>query len=282
MSLDALTAGAQALGPLLFDLGIGALLALSVALPLSCGVLSLASAAFMGLGAWCASLLSFNTDLPFAAVVLAGTLAPVVLAAGIGLPLLRLGSTRFALVTLALGEGLHRLALRLEISGGAAGLQGIPARSEGWQLLVALAVVLVVLHRLQGSRFGRACAAACQEDVAAATSGIDVVAIRLGAFCGSAAIAGLAGSLQAHHALVLRPDDFGFEAMLGYLGMALLGGSTDLMGPLLGATLLAPWSSLLHDLAGLRSAFGGVILMAVMLFLPRGLLGPLRRLWSRA
>lgn len=274
-------AGFPGPGALLFDFGISALLALSVALPLSCGVLSLASAAFMGVGSWCASLLTLHDDLPFALVLLAGMSAPVLLAALIGAPLLRLGRIRIAMVTLGLGEGLRLLVLSLDLTGGTAGLHGIPQRTEFWHLLVALALVLLVLQRLQDSRFGLACAAARQDEVAAATSGIDVQTLRFGAFAGSAAIAGLAGALQAHHGPVVTAGDFGFETLLGYLCMALLGGVTDLAGPLLGAALLSPWSTLLHDMTAVRTAFSGVILLALMLFLPRGLGAPLRQLWRK-
>jgi branched-chain amino acid transport system permease protein len=260
----------------IFGLGIYGLLSLSVALTLSCGVLSLASAAFMGVGAYGASLLSLHTDWSFGLVLLAGTGLPALLAMLIGPPLLRLSGVYLAMATLGFGEILRVVALNLEITGGALGLNGIPERTEGWHILAALALVLFVLQRLRRSRFGRAFEAVREDEVAAAVSGVDVRLTRLAAFIGSAAIAGLAGGLHAHYTFTLAAGNYGFEPAVEYLSMAVLGGISGLAGPLLGAAILTLLPELLRGLAEFRSAVSGGILILVILFLPHGLYDPVR------
>ncbi|MDE3010957.1 MAG: branched-chain amino acid ABC transporter permease [Pseudomonadota bacterium] len=279
MSFDDLQGWWLSYNTLVYGLGVYGLMALSVALTLSCGVLSLASAAFMGVGAYCASLLSLHTELPFALVLLVGSLAPALLALLVGLPVLRLSGIYLAMATLGFGEVLRVITLNLEITGGALGLNGIPERTTGWHIVLALGVVLVLLHRLRESRFGRAWEAVREDEVAAAASGIDVRAVRLAAFTGSAAIAGLAGGLHAHYTFTLAAANYGFEPAVEYLTMAVLGGIAGLPGPLIGAAILTLLPELLRGLAEFRTAVSGGILIAVILFLPHGLYDPAR--WLR-
>src|SRR5665213_3670222 len=89
---------------LVLTIGINALLALSIWLTLSCGLLALANAAFMGLGAYTASLLTMNLGAPFPVAVLGGIAVPTVIALLVGLPTLRLSGVYLAMATLAFGE----------------------------------------------------------------------------------------------------------------------------------------------------------------------------------
>ena len=260
----------------IYGVGVYGLLSLSVAVTLSCGVLSLASAAFMGVGAYSASLLSLHTGLPFLVVLLGGTLAPAVLALLVGVPALRLKGVYLALATLGFGEVLRVLALNLDITGGALGLNGIPERTEGWHIALTLVLVLALLHRLRQSRYGRAWEALREDEVAAAVNGIDVRGLRLCAFVLSAALAGLAGGLHAHYTFSLSPGNYGFEPAIEYLSMAVLGGIAGLPGPLLGAAILTLLPEVLRSLAEFRSAVSGTILILVILFLPHGLYDPRR------
>lgn len=263
-----------------FGLGVYGLLGLSVGLTLSCGVLSLASAAFMGIGAYTGSLLSLHTALPFPAVLATAMGGPAVVALLVGVPALRLTGVYLAMATLGFGEVLRIIILNLDITGGALGLNSIPERTTGWHILVAVALVLAFLQRLKNSRFGRAWEAVREDEVAASVQGIDVQGLRLNAFVLSAAIAGLAGCLHAHYTYSISAGNYGFEAAVDYLTMAVLGGIAGLPGPLIGAAILTLLPEVLRGLAELRTAVSGTILILVILYLPHGLYDPRRwRSW---
>lgn len=269
---------------LVYNLGVYGLMALSVAITLSCGVLSLASATFMGLGAYAASLVSLQyPDLPFAAALSAGMALPLAVALGVGLPFLRLSGVYLAMATLGFGEVVRVVILHLDSTGGALGLNGIPERTTGWHVLGALALVLLVLGLLRASRFGRAWEALREDEVAAAVNGVPVRRMRLAAFALSGAVAGLAGGLQAHYTFSVSPGNYGFEPAVDFLCMAVLGGVGGLPGPLLGASILTVLPEVLRSLADFRTAVSGLVLITVILFLPDGLydLARLRALWSR-
>ena len=88
---------------LVLTLGINALLALSIYLTLSCGLLAMANAAFMGIGAYTAALLTMNAEMPFSVALLGGMVAPAVVAVVIGRPTLRLSGVYLAMATLGFG-----------------------------------------------------------------------------------------------------------------------------------------------------------------------------------
>lgn len=262
---------------LVYGLGIHALLALSIWLTLSCGLLSLANAAFMGIGAYTAALLSLQLDWSFPAVLAAGTVAPTLLALLIGAPVLRLSGVYLAMATLAFGEVLRVVVLNLDITGGPEGLNGIPPSTEGWHIALALAFVLYGLWRLTRSKVGRALEAIKEDEVAARLMGMDVDAHKLFAFTLGAAIAGLAGALNAHYTFFISPREYGFENAVDILTMAVLGGTNSFIGPVLGAGLLTLLPETLRFLHDWRLAVNGVILVLVVLFLPTGLYDPRRK-----
>ena len=138
---------------LVLTIGINALLALSIWLTLSCGLLAMANAAFMGLGAYTASLLTMNFGAPFPLAVLGGIAVPTVIALLVGLPTLRLSGVYLAMATLGFGEVVRVFLLNADsITGGALGLSGIPQLTQWWHVLLALVVVLLVLWRMRRSQ----------------------------------------------------------------------------------------------------------------------------------
>ena len=256
---------------LIFTVGIHALLALSIWLTLACGLLSLANAAFMGIGAYTAALLTVNLGWPFPVVLAAGALAPVVVALTIGVPTLRLSGVYLAMATLAFGEVSRVVILNLDVTGGPEGLNGIPLVTEGWHIVLVLAVVGYGLARLRRSRVGRAFEAIKEDEVAARLMGINVDRHKLFAFTLGASLAGLAGALNAHYTFFISPREYGFENAVDILTMTVLGGISSLVGPVLGATILTLLPELLRFLHDYRLAVNGIILVLVVLFLPTGL-----------
>ena len=161
---------------LVLTVGINALLALSIWLTLSCGLLAMANAAFMGIGAYTASLLTMNAGMPFPVALAGGILAPTVVALLIGGPTLRLSGVYLAMATLGFGEVVRVLILNAESwTGGALGLNGIPQLTQWWHVVAALVGTLLILWRLRRSRTGRAFEAIKEDAVAASLMGIGVL-----------------------------------------------------------------------------------------------------------
>ena len=262
---------------LVLTIGINALLALSIWLTLSCGLLAMANAAFMGIGAYTASVLTMSLGAPFAVALAGGIAAPTLVALLIGGPTLRLSGVYLAMATLGFGEVVRVLILNAEsLTGGALGLNGIPQLTQGWHVAAALAGTLAVLWRLRRSRLGRAFEAIKEDAVAASLMGIGVMSHKMLAFALGAGIAGLAGALNAHLTFFISPIEFGFDRGVDILTMAILGGTGGLTGPVLGALIITLLPELLRSFRDFRTMVNGAILVLIVLFLPKGLWDPQR------
>lgn len=266
---------------LVLTVGINALLALSIWLTLSCGLLAMANAAFMGIGAYTASLLTMNAGMPFPVALAGGILVPTVVALLIGGPTLRLSGVYLAMATLGFGEVVRVLILNAESwTGGALGLNGIPQLTQWWHVVAALLGTLLILWRLRRSRTGRAFEAIKEDAVAASLMGIGVLPHKMLAFSLGAGIAGLAGALNAHLTFFIGPSEFGFDRGVDILTMTILGGTGGLTGPVLGALIITVLPELLRSFQDFRTMVNGAILVLIVLFLPKGLWDPTRfRQW---
>lgn len=266
-------------------LAINSLLALSIYFTLACGQLSLANAAFMGIGAYASAVLTTRAGWPFPAVLLAATLAPALVGLAIGLPTLRLRGVFLAIATIGLGEVLRVIINNAPQLGGAEGIRQIPIKTANWQLALALAAALYVAWRLRGSRMGYAFEAIREDETVARTMGINTTVYKLIAFVLGAALAGLAGALKAHLFIAITPGDYGFVAAVDILTYAVVGGTIHFLGPVLGASLLTLLPELLRYVglpAGWqRQLVNGVILLLVILFLPNGLVSLFAARWRR-
>jgi branched-chain amino acid transport system permease protein len=266
---------------LVLTLGSNALLAVSIYLTLACGMLSIANAAFMGIGAYTSALLTMNLALPFPIALVGGMAAPALLAFIIGKPTLRLSGVYLAMATLAFGEVVRIAVLNAEsLTGGALGLNGIPQSTEWWHVLLALVLTLLLLWRLRCSKIGRAFEAIKEDETAAGLMGIDVDGYKMLAFVLGAAIAGLAGTLNAHLTFFIGPNEFGFDRAVDILTMTILGGINGLAGPVIGAVILTLLPELLRSFKDFRLVVNGFILVLIVLFLPKGIWDPARfRQW---
>lgn len=272
-------------------MAINSLLGLSIYLTLACGQLSLANAAFMGLGAYVGVGLTLNAGWPFWAVIPAAILAPMAVALLVGLPILRLRGVFLAIATIGLGEVLRVVVVNLRSTGGAEGISRIPVLTANWQLALALGAAIFLTWRLRGSRMGYAFEAIREDETAARTMGIDTTRYKLIAFLLGAGLAGLAGVLKAHLFRTIVPGDFGFVLAVDILTFAVVGGSASFVGPILGAILLTALpellrSSFLRGVVNVQAGWqtlllNGVILLLVILFLPNGLISLFNRRWQR-
>jgi len=266
---------------LVLTLGTNALLALSIWLTLSCGMLAMANAAFMGIGAYTSAILTMTYGVPFPVAIAAGMAAPALTAFVIGKPTLRLSGVYLAMATLAFGEVVRIVVLNAEsLTGGALGLNGIPPVTQWWHVALALVLVLLGLWRLRRSKVGRAFEAIKEDETAAGLMGIDVQAHKMLAFVLGGAIAGLAGVLNAHQTFFIGPNEFGFDRGVDILTMTVLGGINGLTGPVLGGVILTILPEALRAFGDFRLVVNGVILVLIVLFLPKGIWDPARfRQW---
>jgi branched-chain amino acid transport system permease protein len=259
--------------------GLNALLALSVYTTLSCGQLALGGAGFAAIGAYASALLTLRAGWSFPAVLLAAVVLPALVAVPLGLPVLRLRGVFLAIATIAFGEVVRLGVVNWEYVSGAEGLVGIPQETGVWMIYLALALALFVLGRLRGSRWGLALEAIREDEPAARTMGIPVARYKLAMLVAGAALAGLAGALEAHFTFMVAPSGFGFEKVVSMLVFAVVGGSQAYWGPVLGAALLTLLPEILREVAPrvglepgpLRQLVNGLVLLLVILFLPRGL-----------
>jgi branched-chain amino acid transport system permease protein len=260
----------------IFSIGVNAMLALSIYVTLSCGLLSLANAAFMGIGAYTASLLTMQFDLPFPIALAAGGVLPALVALVIGIPTLRLSGVYLAMATLGFGEVVRVIVLNLDITGGPMGLNGVPPITEWWHIVLLLGVTIYALARLRRSKIGRAFEAIKEDEVAARLMGVNVAGYKLLAFVIGAAIAGVAGGLNAHYTFTIGPNNYGFENAVDILTMAVFGGTSNLIGPMIGSTILSLLPEVLRHFKDFRLAINGLILILVVLYLPKGIWDPRR------
>lgn len=257
---------------LVLSVGTNILLALSIYLTLACGLLTVGNAAFMGLGAYTAALVTLNTSTPFVFALLLGALLPALVALAIGRPTLRLSGVYLAMATLAFGEIVRILILNAEnLTGGALGLNAIPQLTNAFEVALAIAITLYILLRLAGSRVGLVMAAICQDETATDLMGLNVRAYKLFVFVLGAAIAGLAGGLNAHFTFFISPNEYGFERGVEILAMGVLGGAGSPWGAVIGAVLITLLPEILRGLGHYRPLINGVILIVIIIYSPRGI-----------
>jgi branched-chain amino acid transport system permease protein len=257
---------------LVLSVGTNVVLALSIYLTLSCGLLTVANAAFMAIGAYSSALLTMHTGTPFLLALVLGSSLSALVAIVIGHPTLKLSGVYLAMATLAFGEVVRIFILNAEdLTGGALGLNGIPQLASGFSVAGFLVGALYVLLRVSRSRLGRTMAAIRQDEIATEVMGINVRAYKLFAFVMGAALAGLAGGLHAHFTFFISPNEYGFDRGVEILAMGVLGGTGSPWGAVLGGTLITLLPELLRGLGHYRPLINGIILIVIILYSPKGI-----------
>jgi branched-chain amino acid transport system permease protein len=254
------------------------------------GELSLGHAAYLGLGAYAAALATTRLGLSPALSLLAGAAAGGLGGLVIGALTLRLKGPYFVIVTLAFAEVLRLVAGNwVDLTNGPMGISGIAppdvALGRGlvlavhsqaaffYLVLVLAALALLVMYRFVHSTMGRAAIAIRENRNVAQSVGIDPFFYALAAFVLGALFAGVAGAFYAHYFTYVGPEVFGFSFMMSMLIMVLVGGKGTLIGPVLGALLVTLADEYLREAQQLRLTLFGLLVIAVVLFLPEGLVG---------
>jgi branched-chain amino acid transport system permease protein len=262
---------------LIDEIGINALLALSLSVSLQAGQLALAQAAFAGIAAYVSAIASMQYHWPLAASVLLAVACSTLVAALLAYPVRKLRGIFLAIATVGFGEIVRVVVNNLSVTGGAEGLSGIPNDVNTPIIYGALAFVGAALALLARTKFALAVALTREDDAAARGVGVDVGMVRFASLALGGAIAGLAGALYAHAFYFLSPGDFGFPRMEQILVWCVIGGVTSPIGAVVGAAFLSILPELIRALADFREITNGIILLAVILFAPGGFAA----LWNR-
>ncbi|WP_341895331.1 branched-chain amino acid ABC transporter permease [Ferrovibrio terrae] len=255
------------------------------------GQFSFGHALFFGTGAYCTAVLQIHLGLnAWAGFALAAVAAGAV-GAGTGWLVFRYGlrGSYFALVTLAFAEVFRILANTFAFTGAGVGLlvplqPGIEqmqfASKAGffWLLLVLVMLALLFTWRLENSRFGARLMAVRENEDAARALGVDPFSTKLTAIVASGAIAGSAGAIYVQLFLYIDPNiAFGPGMSVEALLVPIIGGLGTIFGPVLGAFALHAIAEIgrmtFGEAPGLNLVLYGLLLVAMVLFLPNGLFG---------
>jgi branched-chain amino acid transport system permease protein len=267
---------------------LGAMLGISVYLPLMAGQLSLATPGFYALGGYIGAILSTNifkfegTNFPLFYVLLEVIIAGIIsgiLAIILGIPVLRLKGIYLAIVTIAFVEILRVLALNLEMTGGAVGIFGIPQPFNEqlaylWIVLPLLIFVMFLLLRLEKIKIGRAFIAIREDELAANAMGINTTYYKVLAFTLGAILAGVVGVISAHFLNTWNARQGTFDASVTYLAFVLIGGSRTFLGPVIGGIILTVLPEVLRGVGDTRFIIFGILIVLGTIFYPQGIITP--------
>jgi len=256
------------------------------------GMLSFGHAAFFGLGAYAASLLSILGQLPMHWSLVLAPLITACFALLVGWFCVRLSGVYLAMLTLAFSQILWSICYQWDaLTGGSNGLTGawpssyFSDKTHFYYLTLSLVLIgLFILRKIMLSPFGFALRAARDSHLRAQALGIPVKLIQGLAISISGLFAGLSGAIFAFSKGSISPDSFSVSKSVDALVMVLLGGVQSMLGPILGAFTFTWLEDLIiRETQYWRACLGAVILMLVWVF-PNGLTGlaeSLRRMKGR-
>jgi ABC-type branched-subunit amino acid transport system permease subunit len=276
------------------------------------GLLDLGYAAFFAIGsytyAYAASPFT-GLHVPFWPMILVGAFVAATFGILLGAPTLRLRGDYLAIVTLGFGEIVPAVFVNGDkFTNGTNGIGGVAQPSLPGipftftdpvpfyiTMVIMLAIVMVLIYRLQDSRLGRSWMAIREDELAAASSGVNTVTTKLLAFALGASTAGLAGVFNASKLAIVTPDQFGFTVSFTILAMVVLGGMGNIWGVAVGAftlytiqsVLLKQLNQFFHaqsipilsdiDFVQYQFLLYGLALVGMMLLRPEGLFPSRRR-----
>jgi len=265
---------------ILMYVGINMILTLSLNLVNGyMGEFSVGHAGFMAIGAYVSAIMSvwyLPRDLGpwlFPLVLIIGGLAAAVAGLVVAFPSFRTRGDYLAIVTLAFNMIVKSILENLEVVGGPRGFKDISLLTNLPWVVFWVLLTLYLLRNLVYSNFGRGITAIREDEVAANLTSVDTRRLKVYAFCISAFFAGVAGGLFAHLLQFINPRSFSILKSTDMLVMVYLGGMGSLTGSLLGATLFTLVLEFLRPLGLWRWVLGPLLLVLLMIFRPRGIMG---------
>jgi len=263
-----------------------ALLALSWDfIALATGLVSLGQALFFGVGAYLAGLLNLQLGLPplwtlALATILGATVCTVLL-----IPCLPLRGIYFAMTTLVYPLLVTRIIEATAIAGGTDGLVGVDSFPDTWLerylILLFLLIATFSLRRLMTTDLGLVLRSISDNDQAVRASGINITFYKIIAVWIGSALGSFAGAYFTHLYMFVGLSAFSLDLSILPIACAVVGGIGTLAGPVLGAFILVPLAEMLRDLGTLRIVAYSLLLVALVLFKPEGIMSYLKRKYEQ-
>lgn len=281
---------------ILIMISIYTILSLSLNLPVGyVGLLSLAQAAFYGIGAYVATLFMIQTGLNFFVALVLAIAFSAIISLLVSYPSIRLRGDYFILASLAFQVIIFTILYNwIDLTRGPYGIPGIPRPEIFWikfdNLYKFLALsggialgVFLIAKRLYSSSFGLVLKAIREDELSAISIGKDVRRFKILAFAISSGIAAIGGVLYASYVTYIDPTSFNLDESIFILSIVLVGGSGNLRGPIIGTllTILLPeglrFLGIPDSVApNVRQIIYALILILLMRFRPQGLAGEYR------
>jgi len=264
------------------------------------GQVSLGQAAFVGIGAYTSAVLAVHYDVSPWIGTLAGALVAAIVAYALSFVALRLRENYLALATLALGIVINVVFSQWDFLGGTSGINAIPgyvlfgrtfdARSYAVLTWLLVAIGVWFANRLVTSSYGRALIALASGELGALSLGVDGDRLRRQVFVLSAIYAGVSGGVYASYFSYIDPTSFGFLLSVNFVLMSVIGGLRSVFGAIIGAAAVVALGQFLSievpkilpsARGDFQAFFFGIILVAILVNMPEGLVSGLRRLRGR-
>jgi branched-chain amino acid transport system permease protein len=265
------------------------------------GLLSVAQAAFYGLGAYTSALLAIHHQFPFILSILVGMAVAALCSVLVSLPSLRLHDDYFVIATFGFQMILFSIFNNWrDLTGGQNGIPGIPRPSMwGWTIqsytgFVGLAGIIatfacVVVWRITTSPFGRVLHAIREDEIFAQALGKNTLRFKVTAFAVSSALAAAAGSLYAHFITYIDSTSFTINESIFIISIVIIGGAGNIWGVIIGAAILVSLPEALRFVelptsapaslrqlfvpANLRQIFYASLLIVLLMVRPKGIMG---------
>lgn len=271
----------------LIVISINIILAVSLHLVIGItGQFSLGHAGFLAIGAYVSAIATMRLGLPFPVAIIMAMVAATIAGLIVGIPSLRLRGDYLAIATLGFAEIIRIMFLNIDYVGGAAGIQ-VSHLTTWTYAFVCMFITIVVIVNFTNSRHGRACISIREDEVASDAMGINTTYYKVLAFAIGSFFAGGAGALYAHNFYIIQPVNFGFMKSIEILIFVVLGGLGSLSGAVIATILLTVVSFFLQSYSEMRMILYSVILILVMLYRPKGLMGTMEitdyfKLWRKS
>ena len=250
------------------------------------GYASFGNSVFYGLGSYGVGIAMVQWNLSFGTGMALGVVLAVAFAILIGLPVLRLRGHYFAIATLALTQVMAAIVSNIDLAGQNVGLVLPPMNDD--VMFYELSLGLVVLATLTvfwltRSRFGFGLIAIRENEVGAAVMGVNTTLYKVTAFALSGIFSALAGGIHAYWITFLDPNSaFDISMNVKMIIMTVFGGAGTVLGPVVGALVLSAVSEVLSsEVTSIASLFFGFVIVAAIVFMPRGLAQTLRS-WRKS
>lgn len=238
------------------------------------GIFSMGQASFMCVGAYVAGLLVTKTSVPFLPALLLAIVGGMLSAFLVGIPIMKLRRDYVALVTLLFGEAIVALLNTFSnVTGGAMGINRIPRSINLVIGFIILAIVIYMVLHFKNSKFGRQCIAVKNDEISAASMGINVTRIKMTAFVFAGGLTALSGAMLAFVTSYIDPNSFGSAKSIEWISIVFIGGINSLSGSVVMALVFSVITELLRTTSTLRTLAQCLIILVIINFVPNGLFG---------